>query len=107
MVWEIGGASLGAEHLKKKHLYPQRPECVLTSVNRELRQCPQLRASVPSSRTSTALSVTFLQADDGIRDLIVTGVQTCALPICHRAEHGHAPLGGRGGEVLQGGAHRH
>src|SRR2546427_2229335 len=29
----------------------------------------------------------FFQAEDGIRDLTVTGVQTCALPIfeCHRA----------------------
>src|SRR6202142_4634990 len=26
----------------------------------------------------------FLQAEDGIRDLLVTGVQTCALPICLR-----------------------
>src|SRR5690349_24152516 len=26
----------------------------------------------------------FFQAEDGIRDLYVTGVQTCALPICHR-----------------------
>src|SRR6266478_7134097 len=24
----------------------------------------------------------FFQAEDGIRDLTVTGVQTCALPIC-------------------------
>src|SRR5256885_6534298 len=36
----------------------------------------------------------FFQAEDGIRDYKVTGVQTCALPICHgrerreqRAEH--------------------
>src|SRR5206468_5669847 len=28
------------------------------------------------------------QAEDGIRDLIVTGVQTCALPICEQAECG-------------------
>src|SRR5690349_21776740 len=28
----------------------------------------------------------FFQAEDGIRDLYVTGVQTCALPIC-----GHSP----------------
>src|SRR2546430_13251581 len=28
-----------------------------------------------------ASSVFFLQAEDGIRDLTVTGVQTCALPI--------------------------
>src|SRR3989441_1513537 len=28
----------------------------------------------------------FFQAEDGIRDKLVTGVQTCALPIsCHRA----------------------
>src|SRR4029077_20499942 len=27
----------------------------------------------------------FLQAEDGIRDSSVTGVQTCALPICARA----------------------
>src|SRR2546422_5611930 len=28
----------------------------------------------------------FFQAEDGIRDVAVTGVQTCALPICDR-EH--------------------
>src|SRR6478672_8633043 len=41
----------------------------------------------------------FFQAEDGIRDLIVTGVQTCALPISllgqgpehARAQHGRAP----------------
>src|SRR2546425_7923180 len=27
----------------------------------------------------------FFQAEDGIRDKLVTGVQTCALPICGRA----------------------
>src|SRR5207245_6189441 len=27
----------------------------------------------------------FFQAEDGIRDATVTGVQTCALPICPRA----------------------
>src|SRR5256886_8285989 len=47
----------------------------------------------------------FFQAEDGIRDLTVTGVQTCALPISHRRGlPGHDPaLGeprespGRGG----------
>src|SRR5438552_19158302 len=29
--------------------------------------------------------VFFFQAEDGIRDDLVTGVQTCALPICRRA----------------------
>src|SRR5438093_7792340 len=28
----------------------------------------------------------FLQAEDGIRDWSVNGVQTCALPICRRTE---------------------
>src|SRR5256886_13611788 len=32
--------------------------------------------------------VFFFQAEDGIRDLTVTGVQTCALPIWDRAENG-------------------
>src|SRR5229473_4383763 len=30
------------------------------------------------------LSFFFFQAEDGIRDKLVTGVQTCALPICTR-----------------------
>src|SRR5207302_3007121 len=30
----------------------------------------------------------FFQAEDGIRDFHVTGVQTCALPICLRARPG-------------------
>src|SRR2546427_2760791 len=30
----------------------------------------------------------FFQAEDGIRDLTVTGVQTCALPILPAARHG-------------------
>src|SRR6266478_7569855 len=30
-----------------------------------------------------SLGFFFFQAEDGIRDLTVTGVQTCALPICH------------------------
>src|SRR2546427_7626503 len=33
------------------------------------------------SRSLLSLSVFFFQAEDGIRDLTVTGVQTCALPI--------------------------
>src|SRR5688572_31593659 len=41
----------------------------------------------------------FFQAEDGIRDLTVTGVQTCALPICleHRTDAlVHAEGYGRG-----------
>ena len=32
--------------------------------------------------------IIFFQAEDGIRDLTVTGVQTCALPICLRRSAG-------------------
>src|SRR2546430_8898464 len=32
----------------------------------------------------------FFQAEDGIRDLTVTGVQTCALPILHADMHAFA-----------------
>src|SRR2546430_2729233 len=40
-------------------------------------------------------TVCFFQAEDGIRDLTVTGVQTCALPISGRGDHpgdGHVHL---------------
>src|SRR2546430_1068523 len=33
------------------------------------------------------LTIFFIQAEDGIRDLTVTGVQTCALPISPRRAH--------------------
>src|SRR5690606_3742085 len=36
----------------------------------------------------------FFQAEDGIRDFHVTGVQTCALPIFEILEPGGAPAGG-------------
>src|SRR3990167_11519833 len=37
----------------------------------------------------------FFQAEDGIRDLTVTGVQTCARPIAHRRD-GEVPPGAGG-----------
>src|SRR5690349_24304881 len=36
----------------------------------------------------------FFQAEDGIRDLYVTGVQTCALPISRRPAPRHPDLHG-------------
>src|SRR2546430_14476116 len=60
----------------------------------------------------TILVFFFFQAEDGIRDLTVTGVQTCALPISRRTHedpargHGQGRArrreGARGGEA-QGG----
>src|SRR5206468_8079184 len=52
----------------------------------------------------------FFQAEDGIRDLIVTGVQTCALPILEidrqqlGGEHTEGrTVGGHGGEQASSG----
>src|SRR5688572_31828611 len=42
---------------------------------------------------SWALCFFFFQAEDGIRDLTVTGVQTCALPICRRRPSRAARVG--------------
>src|SRR5207248_5983189 len=58
--------------------------------------------------------VFFFQAEDGIRDRTVTGVQTCALPICddHLAiggghgERRHLRVGNSGEDVLQNGGAR-
>src|SRR2546430_5135708 len=67
------------------------------------------------------LGVFFLQAEDGIRELTVTGVQTCALPIyrarcCDAAAPEHllwlprvergAVLGGRRGPAIHAPAQR-
>src|SRR2546430_6084155 len=41
----------------------------------------------------------FFQAEDGIRDLTVTGVQTCALPILVQAASRRLALGGIGEAV--------
>src|SRR3712207_7454373 len=44
--------------------------------------------STPHRSRATAPSF-FFQAEDGIRDIGVTGVQTCALPICDGHDHWH------------------
>src|SRR5204862_5866846 len=43
--------------------------------------------SAAECRGSLVLFFFFFQAEDGIRDLYVTGVQTCALPISSRDFH--------------------
>src|SRR2546430_13648585 len=40
------------------------------------------RRITQEGREGVLYGVFFFQAEDGIRDLTVTGVQTCALPIC-------------------------
>src|SRR2546430_11110326 len=41
-----------------------------------------MAASIEERRHLSDILSFFFQAEDGIRDLTVTGVQTCALPIC-------------------------
>src|SRR2546429_7380256 len=55
----------------------------------------------------------FFQAEDGIRDVAVTGVQTCALPICNNSltealhdAFGGVPGRGGGGPVTRFGTTR-
>src|SRR2546422_7931042 len=46
------------------------------------------------------------QAEDGIRDVAVTGVQTCALPICKLVEpRNHGPRSPRPGALASGEEH--
>src|SRR5256885_10179736 len=53
---------------------------------------PRSRSTTMSSSICSCLSCFFFQAEDGIRDYKVTGVQTCALPISYRSHH-HAAAG--------------
>src|SRR2546423_10042592 len=60
-------------------------------------------SSNPCRSTATCLRIFsfFFQAEDGIRDKLVTGVQTCALPIFARGVHRARRLhGGSAEEVL-------
>src|SRR2546430_135672 len=50
---------------------------------RKARACAYNAPSTPdnASKSAAVALAFFFQAEDGIRDLTVTGVQTCALPI--------------------------
>src|ERR1022692_3676977 len=63
---------------------------------------PRLSSQFPSQPArrdffkTAAAGVFFFQAEDGIRDYKVTGVQTCALPICVRRDGDRNSLAGGG-----------
>src|SRR2546430_2568262 len=67
--------------------YPRRFNIVRRDIQRSLK--PMLREFIgirgkrakKSGRVNISSSVFFFQAEGGIRNLTVTGVQTCALPI--------------------------
>src|SRR2546430_2948526 len=50
-------------------------------VGRTLGSCREYDDPARSERVFVCVFFFFFQAEDGIRDLTVTGVQTCALPI--------------------------
>src|SRR2546430_8217652 len=58
--------------------------CLGTTSMLRTRLAAQINSGTPTGSSATRRSTTcffFFQAEDGIRDLTVTGVQTCALPI--------------------------
>src|SRR2546421_7136561 len=52
-----------------------------------------LQHKLPLPSNTSGCHFFFFQAEDGIRDLIVTGVQTCALPISPGNKLSPAPRG--------------
>src|SRR2546422_8491700 len=52
-----------------------------------------------STAGETAM-IFFFQAEDGIRDVAVTGVQTCALPISRAAPHVGGDLAGEVEQIV-------
>src|SRR5256885_12842006 len=57
---------------------------------------------VDITRYLYSLYVFFFQAEDGIRDYKVTGVQTCALPISVNGARGRGFIGGHEHQALAG-----
>src|SRR4029077_191666 len=75
---------------------------------RTARVCREVYLICAIWRTSTPLccahfvDLWFFQAEDGIRDSSVTGVQTCALPICSDPGDAHLAQDRRGRTVVAG-----
>src|ERR1019366_8287316 len=91
-----GGKSGGARFFKKKkkkiydttcNVPPWRLARDAGQDRRDARATgtdPERDAARLSGKKDVLFFVIFFQAEDGIRDWSVTGVQTCALPISHR-----------------------
>src|SRR2546421_272093 len=58
-----------------------------SSVRLKPLNCSRLPCVYAQETLTFLLTQIFFQAEDGIRDLIVTGVQTCALSISSRRRH--------------------
>src|SRR5256885_7844878 len=67
-------------------------------------KCPTRGLDARDTATSMYFLFFFFQAEDGIRDYKVTGVQTCALPICGSGGGlGPGEGGGTGGGAFRAG----
>src|SRR2546421_9593342 len=77
---------------------PRQKMLSRTSIQTNLSQliCTTRRAVALHARLMLRFDFFFFQAEDGIRDLIVTGVQTCALPISPAAPIAERPSPSRG-----------
>src|SRR5689334_24202069 len=89
-------------NIARSNLRIKRPPCIkrvrivsaVTTIWRSY--CTRLPLTVVRWRSrSDGMYIFFFQAEDGIRDGTVTGVQTCALPIssclgCHKTHVGRA-----------------
>src|SRR2546428_3489235 len=83
---EIGSALPGAEvremEVKGRNLAEGIPRSFTISSNEILEALTEpLNQIVGAIKAALEQTLFFFQAEDGIRDLTVTGVQTCALPI--------------------------
>src|SRR5438067_3054706 len=70
---------------------------------------PGFRPALVESTTSASIVYFFFQAEDGIRDRNVTGVQTCALPIFRKVtgaaalwSHSRKQIGSYGDVAIRG-----
>ena len=57
-------------------------ECTHEAGLRQVKQKKIYRFTKQKEEKKEKKNAFFFKEEDGIRDLIVTGVQTCALPIC-------------------------
>src|SRR5258707_6332366 len=73
---------------------------LMTSISRSPRDVAMLQAVDGAAMLLLAIPVGFfVQAEDGIRDIRVTGVQTCALPISTGVIHAIGPLRALGSQT--------
>src|SRR3989304_4814010 len=87
LVWEDEAARLDGETSGRGYAQTRRRP----GGHAPLRAVPPL-PSLPFWAAAWAALVVFFQAEGGIRDVAVTGVQTCALPISKDGENlRHAP----------------